>query len=85
MTQTMTTTKEWKWAAAAVLAASLCANAVADRIVSANCALSADEDWTADGLVTLSGATIDLAGHSLKVAAIGAYFATLRGAGAATA
>ncbi len=85
MTQTMTTTKEWKWAASAVLAASLCANAVADRIVSADCALSADEDWTADGLVTLSGATIDLAGHSLKVAVIGAYFATLRGAGAATA
>lgn len=66
----MTTIKEWKWAAAAVLAASLCANAVADKIVSADCALSADEDWTADGLVTLSGATIDLAGHSLKVAAM---------------
>lgn len=41
--------------------------AFAARTVSGSYTLSGDEDWTADGVVTLDGATIDLAGYTLKV------------------
>ena len=41
---------------------------LADRTISENVTLTADADWTGDGLVTLSGnPTIDLAGYTLKV------------------
>lgn len=41
--------------------------AFAARTVSGSYTLSGDEDWTADGVVTLDGATIDLAGYTLKI------------------
>ena len=41
--------------------------AVAERTISGSYTLTADEDWTGDGIVTLDSATIDLAGYSLKV------------------
>lgn len=41
----------------------------AAKTISGNYTLSADEDWTAEGTVTLAaGSTIDLAGHSLSMA-----------------
>ena len=45
--------------------------AMADRTISENYTLTANEDWTGDGKITLSGnPTIDLAGYTLKVDAI---------------
>ncbi len=44
--------------------------AFAARTVSGSYTLSGDADWTADGIVTLDGATIDLAGYTLKVQAM---------------
>ena len=42
----------------------------AARTVSGSYTLSSDEDWTADGVVTLDGATIDLAGYTLKMQSV---------------
>lgn len=44
--------------------------AFAARTVSGSYTLSGDEDWTADGVVTLDGATIDLAGYTLKMQSV---------------
>ena len=42
--------------------------AMADRTISESYTLTSDEDWTDDGIVTLSGnPTIELAGYTLKV------------------
>ena len=56
------------FSAAAALAA---ASALADRIVSQDYTLSADEDWSSQGLVTIpSGVTLNLGGRTLTVDAI---------------
>ena len=56
------------FSAAAALAA---ASAFADRIVSQDYTLSADEDWSSQGLVTVpSGVTLNLGGRTLTVDAI---------------
>ena len=54
----------------AAVAAAACV-IVCGRTVDSNYALSADEDWSGDGTVSLAhGTTVDLAGHSLKVAGL---------------
>jgi len=58
-------------AAVFAVALGLVLPSLADRTISENITLTADADWTGDGLVTLSGnPTIDLAGYTLKVHSI---------------
>ena len=55
----------------AVGAMTMPASLYAERTISADYTLTANEDWTADGMIRIAnGVTIDLAGYSLKVHAI---------------
>lgn len=61
--------KTLKYMLAVLVAALSTLQAFAGRTVSGNYTLTADEDWTADGTVTLAaGSTIDLAGYRLSLA-----------------
>ena len=58
-------------AGAIAVAASTTLTAFADRTVSSAYTLTADEDWTGDGKITIaSGVTVNLAGHTLTVAGL---------------
>lgn len=57
---------------AALVAAAICVATTpspswAAMTISNNITLTGDADWTANGIVTLDGATIDLAGYTLKI------------------
>lgn len=57
--------------AAAVVAIGLGQAAWADETITENITLSNDTDWTSKGVVTIdSGVTVDLAGHTLRVAGL---------------
>ena len=65
--------QEMRWVGHAFMAALflLAGNAMADRTISEDYTLTADEDWTGYGTVTLAGGvTVDLNGHTLTVRGI---------------
>ena len=52
-----------------LVSVAICGIVLADRTISSSYTLTADEDWTSDGMIRIAnGVTVDLAGHNLSVA-----------------